>query len=145
MGRFVKVCRRRCLQVNAGKNMLMVFGGEEGLDCKVCVDGIRLKHVSEFKYLRWVLDESGTDEVECSREVVSGRMVAGAIRSLGNARCLQLGWARVLDELLLVPVLTYGSETIIWREKESPRIRALQMDNLRGLLGFGRMDKIPDA
>ena len=37
--------------------------------------------------------------------------VAGAIRSLFNARSLQLECARVFHESLLVPVLTYGSET----------------------------------
>ena len=68
--------------------------------------------------LNRVLDESGTDEAECRRKVASGRRVAGAIRSLTNARSLQLDCARVLHESLLVPVLTYGSETIIWREKE---------------------------
>ena len=35
-----------------------------------------------------VLDESGTDDAECRRNVVSGRRVAGAIRSLENARSL---------------------------------------------------------
>ena len=40
----------------------MVSGGEEGLECDVYVDEIRLEHVSEFKYLWCVLDESGTDE-----------------------------------------------------------------------------------
>ena len=44
-----------------------------------------------------------------------------------------------------MPVLTYGSETMIWREKERSRIRAVQMDNLRGLLGIRRMDKVPNA
>ena len=38
-----------------------------------------------------------TDGVECSRKVVSWREVAGAIRSLVNAKDLQL-------EILLVPV-----------------------------------------
>ena len=52
---------------------------------------IRLKHVSEFKYLECVLDESGTYETECSRKARS-------------------------------------------------RIRAVQMENLRGLLGIKRMD-----
>ena len=61
------------------------------------------------------MDESSTDETECSRKVVSGRRVAGAIRSLINAWSLQLEYARVLHESLLVPVLTYGSETMIWR------------------------------
>ena len=35
--------------------------------------------------------------------------------------------------------LTYGSETMIWRERS--RIRAAQMDKLTGLLGIMRMDK----
>ena len=37
-----------------------------------------------------VLDESGTDGEDCSRKVVSRRRVAGVIRSLVNARDLQL-------------------------------------------------------
>ena len=39
-------------------------------------------------------------------------------RSLVNTRRLQLECARVLHESLLVPVLTYGSETMVWREEE---------------------------
>ena len=42
-----------------------------------------------------VLDESGTDEAWCSRKVVSGRRIAGAIRSLINARSLLPKRARV--------------------------------------------------
>ena len=69
-----------------------------------------------------VLDESGTDYAEWSRKVASGRRVAGAIKSLVNVKGFQLECARVLDELLLVPVLTYGSETMKWKEKERSRI-----------------------
>ena len=29
----------------------MVLGREEGLECEACVEGMRLEHVSEFKYL----------------------------------------------------------------------------------------------
>ena len=54
------------MKVNTGK--VMVLGGEEGLECEVGVDGIHLEHVSEFKYSGCVLDKSGTDEAECSRE-----------------------------------------------------------------------------
>ena len=50
---------------------------------------------------------------------MSGRRVAGAIRSLVNAKYLQLECARLLHEALLVPVLMYGSETMLWKEKES--------------------------
>ena len=66
-------------------------------------------------------------------------------RSLVNARSLQLECTRVLHESLLVPFLTYGSETMMWREKERSRIRAVQMDNVRDLLGIRRMDEIPNS
>ena len=75
----------------------------------------------------------------------SGRRIAGGIRSLVNAWNLQLECARVLHESLLVTVLTYRSETMIWREKERSRILAIQMDNVRGLLGIRRMGKVPNA
>ena len=86
-----------------------------------------------------VLDESCTDEAEGIRKVVSRRRVAGAIMSLVYFKSLHLDCATVLDESLLVPVLTYHSETMIFREKESSRIWAVQMDNLRGLLSIRRM------
>ena len=54
-----------------------------------------LDHVLEFKYLRSVLEKSGTDGAECSRKVL-------------NAMVLQLECAIVLYKRLLVPVLTYG-------------------------------------
>ena len=129
VGCFDEVCRRRCLKVNAGKSKLMELGGE-GLEYEVCVDWIFLENVSEFKYLGCVLDKSGTDEAECSWKVASGRREAAAIRSLVNARNLQLEFARVLHETLLVPILTCSSEIMIWREKERSRIRTVQMDNL---------------
>ena len=80
------------------------------------------------------MDESDTDDAECRRKVASGRRVTGAIRSLVNVMGLRLEYARVFYESLLVPVLIYGSETMIWKEKARSRIRAVQMDNLRGLL-----------
>ena len=83
-GRFAEMYRRRGLKVNAGKSKVMVMNGEEGLVCVVHVDGVRLEHVSEFKYLACVLDEAGTDGTECSRKEANGWRVTGAIRSLVN-------------------------------------------------------------
>ena len=91
-----------------------------------------------------VLDKSSTDEVERSRKVVSGRRVGDVIRSMVNARSLQLECARVLHESLLVPVLKYGSETTLSME-ERFRIWPAQIDNFRGLLGIRRMDEVPNA
>ena len=68
MGCFVEVCRRGSLKANACKSKVMVLG-EEGLECEVCIDGIRLENVSEFN--TW--DASGTDEADCSSKMVSER------------------------------------------------------------------------
>ena len=45
--------------------------------------------------------------------MASGRRVAGAIRSLINAKGLQLECDRILHKILLIPVLMCGSETMI--------------------------------
>ena len=70
VGRFAGVCTRRGVKVNTGNNKVMVLNVEEGLVCEVPVDETRLEHVYEFKYLRCVLDESGTDGAERSRKVL---------------------------------------------------------------------------
>ena len=59
VGQFVEVCRRRGLKVNAGK-CKVILNGEEGLEYEVH-NLIHLEHVSEFKYLGCVLDESVID------------------------------------------------------------------------------------
>ena len=50
-----------------------------------------------------------------------------------------------MHESLLVPVLTYFSEIMTWRKKDRPRIRAVQIDNLRGLLDIRRMNKVANT
>ena len=108
VGRFAEVYRKRGLKVNAGKCKMMVLNREDGMECEVLVDWVRLEHVYEFKYLLFVLDEPGTDGAQCNRKVASGRRAAGAISSVVIARYLQLECARVLHETFLVPVLMYG-------------------------------------
>ena len=77
---------------------------------------------------------------------VVGRWCVGcAISSLVNARSLQPECARVLHESLIMPILTYSNKTMIWRGKEISRIRVVQMDNLKGLLGIRRMNKVLNA
>ena len=38
MGRFIDVCKKRCLKVNARKNKVMLLG-REALECEVYVNG----------------------------------------------------------------------------------------------------------
>ena len=45
------MCRKRGQKVNAGKCKVMVLNAEEGLEREVHLDGIRLEHISEFKFV----------------------------------------------------------------------------------------------
>ena len=63
-----------------------------------------------------ILDVFWTNQVQmrqCPRKVANERRVTGAIRSLVKAKNLQFEFTRVLYETLFVPLLTYGSETVI--------------------------------
>ena len=44
-----------------------------------------------------------------------------------------------------MPVLMYGSKTMIWKEEERSRIRAVQMNKIRSLSGIRRIDRVPNA
>ena len=39
--RFVELCKRRGLKVNAVKSKVMMLGGEEGIECDIRVDRVR--------------------------------------------------------------------------------------------------------
>ena len=68
-------------------------------------------------------------------------MPSGLVNAIG----LERECVRVLHEALLMSVLMYGSEMMIWKESERSRITALQMVNLRGLLGIWGMDRLPNT
>ena len=53
-----------------------------------------------------MLDESGTYGVGCCQIAASGKKIV-------NSRNLELECTRVLHDGLLVPVLIYGSETVV--------------------------------
>ena len=65
VGRFIELCRKRGLKVNAGKSNVMVLNGEEGLECEVHVDGTRLE------------DMFWTNQVQMKQNVVGRWKVGG--------------------------------------------------------------------
>ena len=93
------------------------------MECEVYVDGIRLEIVSELS----IWDVFWTNQIQtrqCTRKVASGRSGAGAIRSLANASL---------------------SVLVLHERRRRSRITAVKMDNLRGLLGIRRMDRISNS
>ena len=59
-----------------------------------------------------------TWEMFWKNEVRVGEGLQGDIRSLVNTRGLELEFARIFHETVLEHILTYDSESVIWRKKE---------------------------
>ena len=68
----------------------MVLNGEEGSECVIVYIGWDCCMCRNLSILDVFFNESVSDETECLRKMASGRRVAGTIRSLVNARDLQL-------------------------------------------------------
>ena len=64
------------------------------------------------------------------------RKVAGAIRFVVYVRVFDL-----TVKGLPVHVLIYGSEKMVWKEKERSRIRSAQKDNVIELLGIRKIEE----
>ena len=56
------------------------------MECVVLADIMIFYRIPEFTCMEYTLDEPRTDEAECRREVVSGRKVGGAFKSLVSGR-----------------------------------------------------------
>ena len=87
-----------------------------------------------FNLFNMDTQEQVSDETECWRNFAGLWLMQG----ICSLRVL------VLHGTLLVPVLMYGSEKILWKDKRS-RIRAIHMHNLRGLLDIRIMERVLNA
>ncbi len=55
-------------------------------------------------------------------------------------RTLNMEIKKALCDGIIVPTLTYASETWTWNEGQGSRIQAVEMSYLRGACGLNRMD-----
>ena len=59
-----------------------------------------------------------------------------------DVKRLSLECASVLRDGKLLPVLMYSSKTMVWNKRYRSKVQCVQMDNLRGVLGVRRIDKM---
>ena len=43
---------------------------------------------------------------------------------------------------MLLPVLMYDSKAMVWSQNYKPKLQAVQLDNLRSVLGLRKIDKM---
>ena len=140
---FGRVCERRKLKVNVGKSKVLKCskGGERG-GMNVCLNGVRLEEVSEFKYLGSHVTADGSMEKEVGYRVSEGSKVMGAVRGVMRGRSLSMDAKKCLYEKVIVPTVTYGAETWSVREAERKRLDVFEMRCLRSMVGVTLMDRV---
>ncbi len=80
-----------------------------------------MEEVDEFKYLRSVMCKHGGTE---------GRKVLGTLVRIMNGRSLSMEEKRDLRDTVIVPFLTYASETCTWNESQRSKVQAVKMSYL---------------
>ena len=109
MTEFVRVCERRKLRVNLGKNKVMrCTRNEDVARLNVMLNGVALEEVDQFKYLGSVIAANGEVEADVRHRVNEGCKVLGALKGAMKNRGLGMNVKKVLYERVVVPTAMYG-------------------------------------
>ena len=73
--------------------------------------------------------------------LVQGRQVVGTLDAIMKNRNALMEINQELPDSIELSTLTYGSETRIWNKVQQSKIRAVEMNHLRGAWGVIRWEK----
>lgn len=142
MESFARNLRGVGMEMNTEKTVVMVVGRDDEREMEVHIGEERLKNVDQFVYLGGVFTSKGgcIQEVEARMEKY-GRTVR-ALYPIMKDRVMDIRVKKIIFDSILVPTLTYGSETWSITTREEKRIEAAEMRVLRMIVGKTRRDRV---
>ncbi len=99
-----------------------------------------MEEVNDFRYLGSVMGKHGDTEGETRERALQGRKVVGSLGRIMNGRNVSMEVKRDLINTVIIPTLTYASETWAWNISQRSRVQAVEMSYLRGACGVSRRD-----
>jgi len=99
-----------------------------------------MEEVQKFKYLGSIMCKHGSMDGETRERAVQGRKVVGSLGRIMKGRTVSLEVKKGLRDGVIVPTITYASETWVWNESQRSRIQAVEMSYLRTACGVSRLD-----
>ncbi len=117
-------------------------GSEAILGCKIWLGKEKMEEVNEFRYLGTVICKHGSMEGEIREITVKGRQVMGALKKRvmkGRNACTAV--KRGIRNTVILPILSYTSETWTWNAAQQLRIRAVEMSYMQGACGVSKWDR----
>ena len=142
---FGTVCSKRNLKVNVAKSKVMVFERGADTECAVRLNGQVMENVSSFKYLGSVMSKDGSIEDEVGERVQQGRRVVGTLKAVTRNRMVSMEAKKSLHDSVLIPTLTYGSETWTMLRRYDSRVRGVEMSYLRNACGVTWRDRLTNV
>ena len=141
--KFGSVCERRKLRVNVGKSKVMrCTRNEDSTRLIAMLNEEALEEVDKFKYLGSVIAVNGGVEADVHHRVNEGCKVLGALKGVMKNRELGMNVKKVLYEKVVVPTVTYGSESLGMKVTERQTLNVSETKCLRSMTGVSRLDRV---
>ncbi len=86
------------------------------------------------------MSKHGEMEGEVRERAVKDRSVIGSLARVKKGRSVSMEVKRRQRNSILLPTLMYGSEMLMWNRAQQSRVRAVEMNYLRGACGVTKRD-----
>ena len=134
--------RMRMLAINWGKTNTMVIS-RKSTESNIEVEQHSVKNVNETVHLGVKISADGRMEGELDRRIGSAMSTFGSVKkNVFGSR--ELSWKAKVEvyNAVVVPLMTYGCEPWVLREKEKAKLQATEMSALRKVAGVTTLDCI---
>ncbi len=101
-----------------------------------------MEEVNEFTYMETFLCKHGCMEGEIRERTVKGRQVMGALERVMKGRNLSMELKKGIRNSVILPTLSYTSETWTWNAAQQSRIRAVELSYMQGACGVSQWDRV---
>uniref|UniRef100_H3AY06 Reverse transcriptase domain-containing protein n=1 Tax=Latimeria chalumnae TaxID=7897 RepID=H3AY06_LATCH len=127
--------RKFGLQINTKTTKVMSF------DVHITVGGDAVEQVEKFVYLGGLVSENGSCEEDIKR-IGLASAAFGRLSRIWMAKDILVKTKVRVYEVMVIPILLYGSECWSMRKVDEQKILTAEMSWLRGILGVSRIQRI---
>ena len=120
-----KASERFGLSLNAKKTQVMVIGRHTS-SINIMYNGAPLEQVKQFIYLGANFNEKGDTIKEVKRRIAIAKRASGNLHRIWRNRELPIPLKRKLVQLMIWPIMSYGSETWIYLKSVQNMIKVFE-------------------
>src|SRR5918994_2124073 len=121
--RLKKESEKAGLYFNMKKTKIMSTGEEDSFE----VDGEELETVTTFTFLGSVIEREGKCDMEIKRRVALGKTAMNGMEKIWKDKNVRIDTKKRLVRALIIPIITYGSESWTMTKKMEKKINACEM------------------